>query len=79
MQVLLRLLVFVHGHIDLPLQAFEFIFVVNDLPELFLLQHGLKLINLLLKPFLVVVDILVHFPLSVDEHVARELLYSRHH
>ena len=79
MQIFLRLLVFFHGNIDLSLQAFELIFIVNDLPILALLNKRLEFIDLLLEPFLMIINILMHFPLSINKHMTCKLLNTRHH
>ena len=79
MQVLLWFFILFHSNINLLLKLFEIILIVNNLPELSLLDQGLILIDLLFKPLLMVVNILMHFSLRIDEHVAGELLDPCHH
>lgn len=79
MKKFLRLLVLIHCLVYLPLKEFQFIFVVNYVPVLFLAEQRFEIIDLFLESFLVKVNVLVHFSLSLPKHVRDKLLYPSHH
>ena len=79
MEELLRLLVLVHRFIYLSFQVFQFVFVVNYFPILLLPEQGLKVVDLLLKPLLMEVYILMHLSLCLHKHVRYKFLNPRHH
>ena len=79
MEKLLRLLVLVHRFIYLSFQVFQFVFVVNYFPVLLFPEQGLEVVDLLLKPLLVQVDIFMHLSLCLHEHVRYKFLNPRHH
>ena len=79
MDVLPRLLIFFHSLGHLSPQGLQLEFVVYEFPVLIVLEHGIVLIDLFLEFLLVVINIFVHFALSLQQHVAEELLNPTHH
>jgi len=79
MKKFFRLLVLIHCLVYLPLKEFQLIFVVNYVPVLFLAEQRFEIIDLFLESFLVKVNVLVHFSLSLPKHVRDKLLYPSHH
>lgn len=79
LHISLGLLIFLYINVHKPLQILDLILIIDDLPVLLLPDHGVKLIYLLFDALLVKIEVLVHFPLRVYQHVADELLNARHH
>lgn len=77
--VFLRLLVLLHRLVHLPPQRLELEFVVDELPVLLVLEHGVVFVDLLLEFLLVIINVFMHLTLCFQEHVAKELLNPTHH